>query len=546
MNLPPPLLKNRPAHTDIRLGMSTLIFALIILTSCAQQTNRGPQGGPKDSAPPKIDTLKSTPNYQTRFSDRKIDLVFDEWIQTRNLISKIIISPPLKFLPRIQSRGKKVSIEFNEEEILKEDATYIFNLGDAVSDFREGNKVDNLTFVFSTGDVIDSLGFSGKVIDAFTGKPVQDVYVMLYDVIQDSVVYKEKPFYFVNSNKDGEFTFQNIRADTFKLFALKDGNLNYTYDKGIEQAGFAESLIFLDETFDSTFTIEVFTEKVENEFSKLISSKDGRIKLVFKNELNVVPEYTFSPELDIALEEMVKDTLVLWFRDTLSTTLYVGEDTIAPILEINDSYRSRKIALARRSLGTITLSPKDSLLLRFTTPLESVIEDSISVTDTLGISIPFVKIIDNKILKISGRWQGDSIVNLLVKPGAISDIHGRSNDSISITFRSAPLEKYGDIIFTIEELDTNFNYVIELKKGTETVSKKLLSGVSSETTTFNTLLPGDYFIIILEDRNGDARWTPGSYDEKRQSERMVTINLDALRENWELQATYNWKTKSQE
>ena len=59
-------------------------------------------------------------------------------------------------------------IEFNEKEVLKDDATYIFNLGDAVSDFREGNKVDNLSFVFSTGDVIDSLGFSGSVVDAFT------------------------------------------------------------------------------------------------------------------------------------------------------------------------------------------------------------------------------------------------------------------------------------------------------------------------------------------------------------------------------------------
>ena len=539
-------LINRRYHTTTVLGLSTLVFLLIMLLSCAQQSNRGPQGGPRDTTPPGIDSSRSTPNMQTRFSERKIELVFDEWIQTRNLVSKILISPPLQFLPRIQSRGKKITIEFNEEEVLKENATYIFNLGDAVSDFREGNKIDNFSFVFSTGDVIDSLSFSGTVVDAFTGKPIKDVYVMLYDITEDSIVYKQKPFYFVNTDKDGVFNFRNIRSDTFKLFALKDGNLNYTYDVGIEEAGFIDSLIYLTDTFDSIFRIELFKEEVPVQFSKIVSSNNGRIKLLFKNELKEKPEYTIEPALDIPYEEIVKDTFVLWYRDTMPLTLYVQEDTLTLSLSLNDEYTSRPIALARKILGSPTLSPRDSLTLKFTTPLSEIFIDSVMITDSSGTLKIIQAFVSDKTLKITGNWKNDSLLNVLIKPSGIRDIHGRVNDTLALSFKTAPIEKYGDVIFTIEAMDSNYNYVIDLLKGSEIISKRIVSNIDSTTITYNTLSPGQYSIVVLEDKNGDGRWNAGNYNAKSQSERMSTITLDALRENWELLARYNWKTKSKE
>ena len=529
---------------SITLSMAILIV-LVWLNSCAQQST-GPTGGPKDLTPPKIDSIQSTPNLQTNFEERKIELVFDEWIQTRSLISKVLISPPLQYLPRLESRGKKITIEFNEEEVLREDATYIFNFGDAVADFREGNKMDNLTFVFSTGDVIDSLEFEGQVIDALTGKPIEDIYVMLHDQLQDSIVYQEKPFYFVNTDKDGKFKFQNIRVDTFLLFALKDGNINYTYDEGIEQAGFIDSLIILTPDLDTTYLIEAFTEDLPPDFSKLSSSNNGRIKLVFKNPLPDTPDYRLDPPLDIIHEIIDKDTLTLVYIDTISTNLYIDDDTLDVITRFSNDYLNTTIKRIETTRGNITLSPVDSLEIKLDNFLQSVVLDSILITDTAGNLKSLNYHIRDQSILLKGNWTRDSLLNVSVLPGAITDIYGRKNDSIGFSFVTAPIEKFGDIIFTLVDTEPDIPYFIQLKRGVDVVRERTMIGGDSTALTFVTLPAGNYEIIILEDKNGDRRWTPGKYIGRRKSEDQESIKLDALRENWELQARYNWRKRSKE
>jgi hypothetical protein len=523
-----------------------LIFFSMVIISCAKQSLAGPKGGPKDETPPAIDTIKSTPNYQTRFTDRKIELVFDEWIQSRSLISKLLISPPLKFLPKLQTRGKKVTIEFNEEEVLKENATYIFNLGDAISDFREGNKVENLNFVFSTGDVIDSLGFSGTVVDALSGKPVQDIYVMMYDDLTDSVVYKEKPFYFVKTNKEGKYTFQNIRADTFKLLALKDGNLNYTYDKGLEQVGFIDSLIHLTDSVTFTIDLEVFVEEKPPQFSRLSSAQNGKINLAFKDILMEYPEFRLNPEVEMAYRELKKDTLVLYTLDTSAFTLYIQDDTLNLDMYISDAFKETRLKLEGQPPGKPTLSPRDSLKLTFDTPITTINIDSIYIYDTSSINKTINTFISGKKLSVTGNWKSDSLLTVLIKPNSVKDIYGRGNDSITFSFLTAPIEKYGDVIFELVGLDSSQSYVVKLMKGQDELRRNIVMDTDSTSMMFNTLVPGEYSITVLEDKNRNGRWSPGSYDLKQQAEDIVTITLEALRENWELQARYHWKNKTKE
>ena len=526
-------------------GISVLMM-LIWLASCAQQGAQGPRGGPRDETPPALDSTKSTPNLQTNFTERKIELVFDEWITTRNLISKVLISPPLQYLPKLESRGKKITIEFNEEEVLRQDATYIFSFGDAVADFREGNKMENLTFVFSTGDVIDSLGFGGKVVDAFTGKPIKDIYVMLHDKIQDSIVYKERPFYFVNTDKDGNFQFNNIRADTFLLFALKDGNVNYTYDAGIEQAGFILDTIFLTPDFDTTFTIEAFTEEQVPIFSRMHSSQDGIIKLRYNNPIYELPVFRFDPEIEIIHEEFDKDTLKLYYVDTVSTILYADEDTVEVKATFTERYLNSSLDLKNKLRGQPTLSPMDSLEITFDNLLASIIKDSIRITDTAGMVKNFNDTLIDYTLYLKGNWNKDSLLNVFIPPGTVTDIHGRSNDSINFTFVTAPIEKYGDIIFTFKESDPNFLYRIQLLTASNVLNERSVMGGDSTMIVFTTLPAGTYEVNILEDKNQDGRWSPGNYIQKRLSEDQINIKLDPLRENWELQAKYNWKNKAKE
>ena len=144
-------------NTVLKLILASLLTQLWI--ACGNQVPL--TGGPRDESPPVLDTLESTRNNQIRFEKQPINLTFDEFVNLRDASKQILISPPLDKPPIINSRLKKVSVAFDEDEVLKENATYVINFGNSIVDFNEGNKLENYTFVFSTGDYIDSLSIKG-------------------------------------------------------------------------------------------------------------------------------------------------------------------------------------------------------------------------------------------------------------------------------------------------------------------------------------------------------------------------------------------------
>jgi len=221
----------------------TLLFAIgCLLVSCANPIP--PEGGPRDETPPKLDTLNSTRNFQTRFQKKTIVLAFDEWVELRDAFTQIVISPPLEHRPEIVRKKKTIQVKFDEREILRESATYVINFGQAIRDLTEGNAAP-IVFVFSTGDHIDSLTVEGKIVDAYTNKPVENVLFMLYENLADSVVRKERPFYFARTGKEGDFKVTNVKAGRFKAFALLDQNLNYRFDSDAEKIAFLDNPLIL-------------------------------------------------------------------------------------------------------------------------------------------------------------------------------------------------------------------------------------------------------------------------------------------------------------
>ncbi len=527
-----------------RIYFFTLVAGLsyiLWLSACASTGT--PSGGPRDTTPPAIDSTQSTPNLQTRFSDRKIELVFDEWIQTKDMVRKIVISPPMKYLPKYSSRGKKVTIEFNEEEVLKEDATYLINMGDAIGDFRENNKVENLIFVFSTGDVIDSLTFSGSIIDALTEKPVPDVNVMLYDNLADSTFLKERPFYLVKTNKEGLFTFTNIRSDTFRLVALEDQNVNYIYDLPSEKIGFLDTLLFLDETIDTSYKMELFQEYTAPKIVKILK-EDGPIKIFYNRPiLKEEIDYTLSSPLDVIHEEIIKDTLIIYSHTIPdSFYLYTGLDTILHFPTHTEKYLNRSIRPRTYRKGQkASFHFQDTVEIDMNLPIGGTTDSLITIRDKHGTEQEFETDYSGTTFKIISKWSADSLYNLYILPGAIATHFSGTNDTLNYGLSPLSAEKFGNILFTFKTENDTTAYVIELKQGEKLIDKRSVTVSDSLLITYPRLPAGEYKVDVLEDRNGNGRWDPGVYLRKLQSENTQTIQLEELRENWDLKAEFIWK-----
>jgi hypothetical protein len=219
------------------------LFPLVFLCwNCAQQGS--PSGGPRDEDPPRV--LESEPpNYSTQFEARKIRITFDEYIVLENVNQQLVVSPPMEEQPEVKLKKRSILIEFEEE--LKPNTTYTFNFGDAIKDLHEGNKLQNYEYVFSTGEVLDSMSVRGTLRYAETLElPEDPVSIMLYTDLRDSVPLLDIPLYVGRSNDSGVFSVNNLRPDEYKVFALKDGNNNFLFDLPTEEIAFLDSSLMVD------------------------------------------------------------------------------------------------------------------------------------------------------------------------------------------------------------------------------------------------------------------------------------------------------------
>ena len=520
---------------------------MLLLYSCASTGN--PSGGSRDKIPPKILDEKSTTNFQTNFTKQQIELNFDEFINLKNPQQQVVVSPPLIYPLQFDHRGKRIRINFHEDEILKDDVTYSISFGDAIEDFRESNKLENLKFVFGTGDILDSLSFTGSVLDSYTREPAKDILVMLYDTLyRDSIPYQDRPYYFAKTDENGKFRIENMKSDTFRIFALGDANLNYIYDQDTELIGFSDSLYIISDSMRSSIKIEVFTGQTEPSIFDVNKDEFGVVRLEF-DQSPVDVSNRASDTIMSVYPQVKNDSLLLWYdmpSDTL-LTFFIQEDTIN--ININTLKKSKTGPLTNIDVNAKLSSgimKGDSLKFTFNHPLSSIDTDLIKLhytNDTLEQALAGWKtgILSNDPfgLYITYSWKEKDTISVSIDSLALLDIYKNTIDSFGLKFKIEQTETRGIIQFELTEIKDNIDYLVEFQKSNKLV-KKLVMNSENNTVILPGLKAGKYKAIIIEDINKNRRWDAGNYLEHRQSEVIRTVDIEELRENWEIEVIVNW------
>ena len=218
-----------------------------------------PTGGPKDSIPPRL--VNASPALKSvNVKDNKITLTFNEYVDLKEAQTNVLISPLPKKQPSIDFKLKTVTVKL--KDTLLPNTTYSINFGSAIVDNNEGNPYKDFTYVFSTGPQIDSFMLSGKVILAETGKSDSTLLAMLYRKTDDSAVQKNRPDYVARLSGDGSFTFVNLPAGSFNIYALKDGDGGKTYNSKKEIFAFADAAVTVSE---KTEPVVLYASALEKE-----------------------------------------------------------------------------------------------------------------------------------------------------------------------------------------------------------------------------------------------------------------------------------------
>ena len=233
------LLQMKDKTGYILYSLVLLLMVTVVFNRCAKEMT-SLSGGPRDTIPPKL-VESEPPNYSIHFDSKEIEIEFNEFIQLNEVQQQFLSSPPFEEDPEIKMKGKGIKIELKEP--LEDSTTYTLNFGNAIADYTEGNPFRNFKYVFSTGDALDSMRVAGRVYDAFNLRARENVLVMLYDEMKDSVPYNKIPDYVSRTDEEGFFSITNVRNDSFKLFALNDLNGNYLYDSPDEEIAFVDSAV---------------------------------------------------------------------------------------------------------------------------------------------------------------------------------------------------------------------------------------------------------------------------------------------------------------
>ena len=522
----------------------SLIFFILIAFSIVQCGRRGRiSGGPKDETPPLL--IKTQPeNGSVNFTGKTIKLFFDEYIKLQDVQNQLIISPPLKYTPDITPQGGASKfIEITIKDTLRENTTYTFNFGQSVQDNNEGNPSNFLTYVFSTGAYIDSLEVLGVVKDAFNKETDDFISVMLYELdsmYTDSTIFKKPPNYITNTlDSTVFFNLKNIKEGNYALFALKDVAKNYFFDQNTDKIAFLKDTVSLPT--DSTYLLTLFKE-IPN-YSASVPSFKAKNRIIFgyyggEEDLKITP-LTKLPDTVVTriLKEPKKDTLNFWFTPFETDSMIF--EVVNERRKVIDTFtvKSRKVELDSMQLNASSsrfLDLNKPFYISNNTPLTEIDTSKMKIMNQDSVFIDFkVKLdsIENK-ADFDFEITPEASYKFELLPGAVTDLFGQTNDTITYNLATKKLDEYGNLTINLQG---DFEYPVLVQLTNEQGEEKLeLYCTEPEPHVFNTIEPETYILRVVHDANKNGKWDTGNYLKKQQAEKVSYFpNEIKLRANWE-------------
>lgn len=258
-----------------------MVMALA-LYSCA---NIGrPEGGPRDLIPPVYVNSNPLPN-QLNFKGEKVEIEFNEYIQLKDHMKKVVVSPAQKSMPIIRGLGRKVTVELRDT--LLPNTTYCIDFADCIQDNNEGNPIDGFAIAFSTGDTIDSLQVSGMMLRARDLEPMQSVIVGLQENLADSAFSKLPLSRIARTNEYGQFTIRNLKPGRYHVFGerkkdaraaqLEDEDAVY-YEKAYDRENVEAELDRLEPEVQTIIRLRFFEEMSLKEIAEITGSNVNTVK----------------------------------------------------------------------------------------------------------------------------------------------------------------------------------------------------------------------------------------------------------------------------
>lgn len=515
-----------------RSYLIAFLFLVVLLASCAKQST--PMGGPRDENPPKLQ--ESTPLDQSlETKPEEIILTFDEYVKLENPSKGIVITPRLK-TDQIEFTALKNTVVVKLNQELEDNTTYVFDFQKSVVDITEENPAENLKLVFSTGKSIDSLSVEGKINFYFpkSNQDYKDVLIGMYPLSDTTDLFTGQPYYLGRVDTIGNFKINNIKNGTYRVYAWNDVNGNLKADYKSEDWDFILDSINIQENISN---INLNLSPGDQTPIKVTRSSSFGRNYDFILNRNTISETIKSDSLPI-FNYTVTDKRIRIYTDKIPT------DSIPFTLNLQDSVGNTidtliwaKFEESERKPENLTISVNSGksfyqnleMKLTFNKPLKEIKTDSLFVQYDSAQYIP----ITNKNFFLQDSSKRNELIIRLTIPDSLSqsiftlrasdstfyDVEGLPNaDKIQANYRKLKRNELADEIKG-SILSANPPFIIQLLDTKNEISREIKIADQTEFA-FQLIEPGNYRIRVIEDLNGNGRWDPGNFSQKRNAERV--------------------------
>jgi uncharacterized protein (DUF2141 family) len=519
-------------------------------------------GGPKDLEAPIL--LESNPkNDALKVKPQTIFLDFNEYVKIENPNKQIIVTPRInKDEMEVLALKNRVTIKLNQE--LENNTTYVFNFQKSISDITEENPAENLKIVFSTGETIDSLTFSGKVNFLFPPKEknMKDVLVGLYLSTDTTDVLSGPPYYIGQTDTVGNFKISNIKAGEYEAFAWHDINNSLKAEDKTEPYGFLSEKVEIKDNVTGT---EFYLSKAE--LSPLKINRSSTIGTNYDVILSksITEIQIDHPELNKKLFYRIKDKNIRFYHTDFN------EDSTAIRINLKDSVGFQKDTLiyakfpesdrSKENLE-ITINSGINFLNKFTSelifnkPIKKINLDSLYVKyDTTSIisinqnqiylkdSNDYTKIFIDIAIPESLKYQ---VFTLFAADSSFFDIENMTNEKkIEATYKKLNKDVTADAL-RVNINSTQYPLILQLLDNKDQIiQEEVLNNINQYV--FKSLEAGTYKVRVIEDTNKNGRWDTSNLLQKRQAEPIYYhVNSESdnsrdiiLKAGWDNEVTIN-------
>lgn len=528
-----------------------LFIFTLLLQACARVGS--PVGGDRDTLAPQVTGSNiDTPRVNVPLDIRELRIDFDEYITLKDINRQLIISPPLQKMTKIIPSGtpnRYLLIKW--DDTLKANTTYNFNFGNAIQDNNEGNPLRYYNFAFSTGEKIDELYISGELKTIFenstNSKDERNLVVGLYRD-QDSLNYRQKPYYITKADPDGYFELNYLSPGNYRILAFEDSNSNSVYDPGNENVGFSSEPITLDKSI-SGLNITLYPSRKSVRYVEMKETPGG-ILMTFEGNPDNVKVASLNEKLqDYKITHRPKsDSVNIWFdaeKDNIGVTASenlrfsydngVTQDTVSTFYR----YNTKNEMIVSNAKGNM-LPPGNDFAISSNYAIDAIdpqkwtlVSDSIQQPFTARISArnPYE-------IFITSDFKEGKKYSLTVPRETVSSFYETITKSYRFDFETDRTENYGSFILTLENAPQN-KYWLQLLTENNTIAYSVYS--SGNQQTFPALKPGRYRARLLVDSNENGLWEAADLASGTFAEEVYlyhkTVDVRPLweiRESWDL------------